>query len=210
MMLCSLTDLKNYLSISGTSKDDYLTILIKKASALINNYVGYNLARGEYSEELHISNLTHELQLKNQPIQSVEEVKINGGKITDYKLIPELTESGMLYRSSGWGGTSFTRGMTEDYAGGDYCIEVSYTAGYYLPNDTGYTEDGEGSLPYAIICACMECVSEMMNTKGKEGIKAHSEGGISTTFSGSEEIGEGGLSKKICSMLEDYRRYGVA
>ena len=212
MMLCRLTNVKTFLGITGTEKDDQLTLMIKQASALINGYVGYNLSRKEYTEELHNVNFRQELQLRHQPIQEVAEVKINGVEINNWQLIPTLAEIGMLYKNDGWAGPYTTRGMTGDFVAGDYCIEVTYTAGYYLPDDEHYSEDNENSLPFDIQSACLETVAEMFNIRKNkaEGIKSHSEGGISTTFAGVEEIGESGLSKKVVEMLADYKRYGVA
>ena len=58
----------------------------------------------------------------------------------------------------------------------------------------------------------MAAVSERFNviSSGAVGIKSHSEGGISTTFEGSEGQGSGGLSKRVMAMLEPYRVIGVA
>ena len=58
MTLCSLTDVKTLLNISETdeSQDAKLTLLIKKASAEIESFLGYSLAMADYTEELHAVN----------------------------------------------------------------------------------------------------------------------------------------------------------
>ena len=48
-MLCTLTDVKTMLGITDTSQDDKLNLLIKQQSALIEGYIGYKLARADYS-----------------------------------------------------------------------------------------------------------------------------------------------------------------
>lgn len=211
MMLCTLTDLKTYLGISTDTQNDLLSMLIKQASAQIENYLGYSLARAE-NEEVHNVNNNQLLLLDKQPIQSVSSVKIADTDITDFKLIPKYTKVGMLYRGLGWCGAYYTRGMTYDVVSGVYEIEVDYISGYYLPNDEGYTEGAEDSLPYDIVSACILACAEAYNVKMNkaEGVKAYSEGGISTTFQDTMSKIDCGLSAKVCSMLEDYKRQVVA
>lgn len=211
MMLCTLANLKTYLGITVATQDDLLTMLIKQASAQIENYVGYSLARSE-NEEVHNVNNNQLLLLDKQPIQSVSKVTIGDAEITDYKILPKYAKTGMLYRGLGWCGPYYTRGMTYDVVSGVYDIEVDYVAGYYLPNDAGYTEGAEDSLPYDIVSACILACAEAYNVKMNkaEGVKAYSEGGISTTFQDTMSKIDCGLSAKVCSMLEDYKRQVVA
>lgn len=210
MMLCSLETVKAYLSITDTSKDELLKILIKQASAKIENFIGYSLERKEYNEELHNVNFMQTIQLNSQPIQEVKKVTVNGFEVTDFQLIENYSKIGMLYRGNGWNGPAYTRGLESDIVNGAYVIKVNYIAGYYLPDDEHYVEGASASLPYDIISACLETVSSSFNKRMEkaEGIKSHSEGGISTTFA--DVDGESGLSKSVCEMLVDYKRYGVA
>lgn len=214
MILCSLTMVKNYLGITGTEKDDLINILIKKASALINGYVGYSLERKNYIDELHNVNFNQLIQLDNQPIQKINSVKINGVEITDYKLIPKYAQIGMLYRGNGWKGGVYTRGLEDDIVSGEYSITVDYEAGYYLPGDENYVEGNADSLPFDIVSACLETVTQMYiaRSNNAEGIKSYSEGGISTTYTNGDSalMGENGLSKMVVEMLFDYKKWGVA
>jgi len=211
-MLCTLSDLKTYLGISGDTQDAKLTMLIKMVSSQIEAYIGYSLSRKTNTEEVHSVNNEQLLLLDNQPIQSVTEVTIGGAEVTDYKLIPKYSKVGMLYRGLGWCGAYYTRGMTYDVVSGKYEIEVSYISGYYLPSDEGYVEGASDSLPYDILSACLVACSELWNVKqnGAEGIKSYSEGGISTTFTDTGSMADCGLSDKVCSMLVDYKRQAVA
>ena len=212
MMLCTLASLKTYLGITTTDNDEILTMLIKQNSAMIENYLNYSLARKVNEAEVHSVNNEQLLLLDNQPIQSVSAVTIKGTAIDDYKLIPKYSQVGMLYRGLGWCGEYYTRGMTYDAVAGVYEIEVSYTSGYYLPNDTGYVEGASDSLPYDIMTACIMACAEEWNVKinNAEGIKSYSEGGQSTTFLDNGTLADSGLSRKVCSMLESYKRQAVA
>lgn len=211
MMLCTLANLKTYLGITVATQDDLLTMLIKQASAQIENYVGYSLARSENTEVQNVNN-NQLLILDKQPIQSVSLVKIGNEEITDYKILPKYAKTGMLYRGLGWCGPYYTRGMSYDAVSGVYDIEVQYISGYYLPSDEGYVEGASDSLPYDIVSACILACAEAYNTKMNraEGIKSYSEGGISTTFQDTTTKMDCGLSAKVCSMLEDYKRQVVA
>lgn len=212
MMLCTLTDLKTYLGITTNESDSVLEMLIKQNSAMIENYLNYSLARKVNEAEVHSVNNEQLLLLDNQPIQSVSAVTIGGTPIDDYKVIPKYSSVGMLYRGLGWCGEYYTRGMTYDAVSGVYEIEVSYISGYYLPNDEGYSEGASDSLPYDIMTACIIACAEEWNVKvnNAEGIKSYSEGGQSTTFLDNGTMADSGLSKKVCSMLESYKRQAVA
>lgn len=211
-MLCTLETLKTYMGIDSEDFDEKLTLLIKMVSAQIENYLGYPVARAVNVGEVHSVNNEQLLLLDCQPIQSVENVKIGGVEIDDYKLIPKYSKVGMLYRGIGWCGDYYTRGMTYDVVSGVYEIEIDYTSGWYLPGDEDYTEGSADSLPFDILSACLVACSELWNLKqnNAEGIKSYSEGGISTTFVDGGSMADCGLSDKVCSMLVDYRRQAIA
>ena len=212
MMLCTLASLKTYLGITTNESDSVLEMLIKQNSSMIENYLNYSLARKVNNAEVHSVNNEQLLLLDNQPIQSVSAVTIGGMAIDDFKVIPKYASVGMLYRGLGWCGQYYTRGMTYDIVSGVYEIEVSYISGYYLPNDEGYSEGASDSLPYDIMTACIIACAEEWNVKvnNAEGIKSYSEGGQSTTFLDNGTMADSGLSKKVCSMLESYKRQAVA
>lgn len=209
-MLCSLTDVKAMLNITDDIQDSKLTLMIKSASAKIEEYVGYNLGRGEYTEELHAVNNRQLLHLNHFPLQNVSSVTVGGFAVTDYLVLPEYSRFGDLYRGSGWTGSCWTRGFTNDIVSGTYSIVASYTAGYYLPGDEGYIEGADDSLPYAIsaVCAEMVCMKYNADAMGATGLKAHTEGHISDTYS--DDVNDYGLSESARKILSGYVYYGVA
>ena len=210
--LCKLSDVKTLLGIdaSNTSSDDKLNLLIKQASSKIVGFLGYELGRETYTEELHSVNNRQLLQLNHFPLQSVSEVKANGEQITDYKIIPEYSRWGRLYRGNGWNGAVYTRGFTYDVVAGEWDIEVTYTAGYYLPNDEGYVEGAINSLPYDIVSVCMDMVALKFNldAMGASGLKSHSEGHISESYS--DDANNVDLTESAKLLLSKYIWYGVA
>jgi hypothetical protein len=211
-MLCSLDDVKTMLNIplDDTTKDAKLNLMIKQFSSLIEGFIGYKLARAEYTEEVQAENNRQLLQLNHFPLQSVSSVTVGGEAIEDWKLFPVYARWGRLYRGLGWGQKAFVRGFTKDIVSGVWDIKVSYTAGYYLPDDTGYVAGNDDSLPYDISTCCLNCVVEKFNldAMGATGLKAHSEGHISDTYS--EEANNAGLSESAKQLLAKYIYYGVA
>ena len=212
MALCSLSDVKVMLNISAsdTSLDDKLNLLIKQVSAQIESYLGYKLARKDYTEELHAVNCRQLLSLNHFPIQSVTSVTHNGEEVTDYLVIDEYSKWGRLYRKFGWGGQLITQGFEHDVVSGAYDYKVTYVAGYYLPGDTDYVEGADDSLPYDISVACANMVVLKYNydAQGATGLKAHSEGNISDTYGdGASDIS---LSESCKLALKKYCFYGVA
>lgn len=211
-MLCNLSDLKTLLGISqdDTSQDDKLTLMIKSASAKIEGYIGYSLARADYVDELHSVNDRQLIQLNHFPLQSVSSVTANGVEITDYKILPEYARWGRLYRGNGWSGGVYTRGFTHDVVAGMWEIIVSYTAGYYLPNDENYEEGAEDSLPYELVVLCMDLVKLAYNFEqlGATGLKSHSEGHITDSYG--DDSSSVGLTESAKLILGKYVYYGVA
>lgn len=214
MTLCALADIKTMLDITGTALDAKLNLMIKQVSARIASYLGYPVARATYTDEAHAVNNMQLLFLNAQPIQSVSAVTISGVAATDYTLLPQYSAMGALYRGSGWTGAYYVRGMTSDVFAGSYDIKVSYVAGWYLPGDVDYTEGDADSLPTAISSAAMQAVIEwyQMRSASAEGLRSHSEGGISDSWANSEngQNAASGLTESVRQMLTPFVRVGVA
>lgn len=210
MMLCTIEDVKVLLGITDETQDAKLTLMIKAVSSQVQSYLGYKLAMSDYTEELHSVNNRQLIQLNALPLRSVASVTVNGGEIDDYKIIPEYARWGQLYRGNGWSGAVYTRGFTHDVVAGAWEIKVSYRAGYYLPGDESYTEDGESSLPYDIVSACMQMVAlrYQYDAMGAVGLKSHTEGHITDSFGDSSS--EIGLTDSVKKLLAPYVVYGVA
>ena len=211
-MLCTLSDVKTMLNIPAddSTQNDKLNLLIKQYSALIEGYIGYKLARAEYTEEVHCENNRQVFYLNHFPVQSVSSVTVGGESITDFKILPQYARWGGLYRGLGWGQKAFVRGFTHDIVSGVWDILTTYVAGYYLPDDEGYTEGAEDSLPYDISVCCLNLVVEKYNldAMGAVGLKGHTEGHITDTYS--DEANNVGLSESAKKLLDKYVFYGVA
>lgn len=98
--------------------------LIDQASAAIEGYLGRILAQQRY---LLITGQRPEVCLplheKTRPIVTVDGIEAGDTTVTDYRI--ENAEAGLLYRRDGWGRY---RGLDD--------LEVTYVAGYILPEQT--------------------------------------------------------------------------
>jgi uncharacterized phiE125 gp8 family phage protein len=127
--LCSVSDVKQYLSISDSTHDALLGALVDGASEAIENFCRRRFATAEYTE-YHDGGDSAILLLDHCPVQSVDEVRVdsrhdfeNGEPIDedDYVLYPE---EGLIVRIAGL------------FSAGTRNVRVIYTAGYAeVPND---------------------------------------------------------------------------
>ena len=217
--LCALADVKTLLDITSTTKDAKLNLFIDKVSAQMVAYLGYPAKRATYTNEAHAINNNQYLILNAAPIQAVTACTIYGVTVApgtddgDYQYTPGDALTGRLYRAIGWCGRYFTRGMTYDPVAGARDILVTYTAGWYLPDDVLYDKGETNSLPDAISSACMNEVIGLyrMNARGAEGLKSYSEGDVSWSWDNrNSSAGSAGLSGDTVAVLNTYRRWAVA
>jgi hypothetical protein len=212
MMLCLLSDVKILLGITlaDTSQDALLNTLISRISNRVARAMGYPIQRATYVGERYSVNNQQKLYLKAFPIQSVSLVTIAGRAVpsTDYEIMPD----GSLYLGSGWCGNYWTKTMTYDPVSGVREILISYIGGWFLPLDTGYVAGQADSLPEIISEAVAEnAVMDYRKTAAEtEGLKSHSEGGISDTWFDKSE-NSFGLSSGVLAAIEPYMfKFGVA
>lgn len=187
MLAATLADVKTSLDITDTSQDSKLTLFLQEATFAIQAYLGYPLALTSYTSEVYAVNNNQNLYLRKCAIQSVTAVSIYGVPISQggddgWQMRDDDALMGRLYRATGWVGRYFTRGMTYDPVGGARDIAISYSAGWYLPDDTtGHYAIGDpASLPYDITQAAIMAVTERyrLNIIGGEGLVQFKEGAM--------------------------------
>jgi len=209
MTLCALADVKTLLdlSVSDTSQDAKLPLLIKRVSAQIAAELHYDPTYASIVSEPHAVNNRQLLQLNTQPIQAVTSITLDGVAITDYSREPQYDAVGQVYRGAGWCGNYYVRGIAYDPVAGFHSILVSYTGGWHLPGDSSYSEGAADSLPYGLYSAALQATLEAFNIleSGGTGMQSHAEGKISDTFRADQ-----GLSKAVLDMIAPYVRGVVA
>lgn len=200
---------------ADTTYDAAIELLINRASATVNNYVGHKLARGTYTE--HIPATSRQLLIaKEFPIVSITSLTNNGFTFTlntDYRLDAQDAAAGMIYKEDGWHPINLVAGLNLDIMAAARTIDVTYVAGYYLPADPLYVAGADASLPVDIQGVVDELVaSALLRIKLQaQGLSSYSEGGISygwrVNAAGSVMMG---LSDEHALVLNQYKRFIVA
>jgi hypothetical protein len=116
---------------------------VDHASAAIERYCHRTFAQQEYRELIHPER-NRELRLARMPIVEVSEVSDGTTAITDYRI--ESAEAGLLYRAAGW------------HLPWDAEWQITYIAGYVLPQQTTPPEALGPALPGDVQRACIEAV----------------------------------------------------
>ncbi len=129
MSLTNLTNVKQYLGISGSGSDTLLSALILYADSMVKSIVGRNLESASYTERID-GNGREFLRLPNYPVTAVASINCDDGWVFD-SANNESTDvfyldgdAGLVIRISGF------------WPEGRRNIRVAYTAGYVtLPKD---------------------------------------------------------------------------
>lgn len=158
--LTTLARLKAYLDLGTTTaaQDAVLESIINSASDFIENYTGRTFKQTAHSNELYDGHGKQTLLLRNYPVAKSPAVDLdrrnsveNENDWTDIdadQYFVDYDEGIISYPVTSRTGD----GPKFDYGSKRY--RVSYTAGYLLPQDGGYTEGGATSLPNDIEYAC--------------------------------------------------------
>lgn len=208
--LCTLANVKLLLGItSDTTKDALLEMLITKAGAAICAQTGRVLKRATYTAEPYAVNGQPYLYLKQWPIQALTSVTLGGALLTvnvDYYMSAADAAVGRIYKPDGWNGAMLSRGLIPDAYEGDRDILITYTAGYYLPDDVTtapetahYVAGAADSLPADIqaIAEAAVCIRYGAIQKGADGLASMKEGQVSYTFSEGGSLLNADLKKAL-------------
>lgn len=218
--LTTLAAVKIEAGLSDTSHDTTLEALINSVSAAIRVYLGREIVRTTHTDEKYHVNACQFLLLREYPVQALTSVTLGGQAQTigtDVVMDSFDALVGRVYRPNGWFGSMYARGTFPEAFAGARDIVVTYDAGYYLPNDVTiapadphYVAGSITSLPLGISYACNRAVVSRFRTimSNADGLKQHSEGGISDTWFGPESFlsGAGGFDQVVYAMLEPYVR----
>jgi uncharacterized phiE125 gp8 family phage protein len=166
--LTSLSTAKEYLGISGTSKDDLIRRLINASTEYIENYCKRRFISTTHTNEMYDGNNYSEIQLKNYPIVSVSSLQYrdsldySGGgswesvNASDYYY---EADTGRVYVVSG--NLSFESGISQrGFNHGFRNWRVTYIAGY-------------ATIPYDLEEACLQLINYLYKNAKAKGV--HSE-----------------------------------
>ncbi len=192
MALFTLTELKTFLGISGTTEDAQLTPMVAAVNAWVLKYLDRGIEKTTYTGELYDGTGTASLILRNYPVSAVTKVLIENEelKAVDYDDRVESgtdgywikdADTGILFRSSCW---PRGRGL----------IKVSYTAGYdEIPDDLKY--------------CCYRIASYLRNVQKKPGLVAESLGSYSYSLAGPQSGLDIIQASGVGEILDHYKRF---
>ena len=141
--LCTVAQVKSYAGIEDTHKDDSIELYIDAASAMIDEYLGYDPETQTYTDQYYDGNGTKFLTTRARPITSLTTVLEDGDTVT------------------------ITDFVTRDwYIDGDDYIFVRGNSNYKITYVAGYAA---ADMPSAITLACVKIAVVMTKEDGRTG-----------------------------------------
>lgn len=215
-LLVPIEDVKEVLQITDSVNDEALRRVIRRASARIASYIGYEPLMQRYRAQLpSYGGVT--LQLPHRHIRSVLSVfdglstdEASELSATEYRVD---TQRGQLQNDAGWPWTWQQRqGLTlEPEPGNEYARwTIDYSAGFVPVNGKTSTWDGSTStgptLPADISDACILLVKDSWDRRSRTGdVQSERVGELSITYRDSSSDRLGGLPGEVADMLRPYR-----
>ena len=186
----TLSDLKDYLAITGTENDQTLQLIVDGVNAAILSAIGRPFWSQQFTEYLSGSGFTTNIYTRNFPLTAVDSIEVNGG-LGAWETVP----------SSSYTITSTEedpRNVGEIFTGclvwpkGHNNIRITYTAGYTEP-------------PADLKLAALQFANEMWNLQKDGGKNLQSEklGDWSYTLMDSRE------NESLLSARQAIERYKV-
>lgn len=207
----ALTTLCSVMEFIGMEPDDEtiprsvknnLTRLTNAASAYIETMTSRKLGIAKYVEAHHASG-SQELCLNQYPIVSVSSVKDVESRnefAPESYSFSDTGHIGVLYRDVGWGVRGYRSGLANDYTVYNRYLQVTYTAGYILPQNA--TKSTPATLPYDLQFIVWQMVQQQWNLalNGANGLSGFSISDVSWTF-------DKELSTLVQDVISRYRRW---
>lgn len=163
--LTTIANAKQFLSITGSSKDLLLKMLILGASSYIQNtYCGVKFAVAVRTNELHDGKGSPRLFLNCRKIDTGAAFTLQERSGTTWETID--SDKYVVYN---------TKGYIQLYDGkfyeGPQNYRVTYTGGYIMPSDSDYESDEDADLPYDLQLACLDMVAMLYKLRTASGLK---------------------------------------
>lgn len=181
--LTTLATVKDELGITATTWDEALKRRILVASEAIAGHCNRTFRRAEVTETLRPSG-AQVIVLSRTPVVEIASITEGGRTIAASEYVLQNAAAGMVFRDAGWPARQpwlVGVSLTPIPGTGAADIEVTYTGGYVLPNDTSGTRD----LPHDLEQACIETVKSLHLGAGRDRlVVGESLGAASVTYAG--------------------------
>lgn len=204
--LCTLADVKDDLGITDSASDARLERRILSASEAIGLFLARPLRREVGRVEKLPGYGTPYLFPRLTPVESIASIIFNG--VTFDAGTYKVRDDVLIYRADGWRSTALgvqtTAAELQRLPGTeDNLYEVTFTGGYYLPNDTAKVGT---ALPYGITEAAIALVVTWHLNRGRNlNVQAEAVGEASIQMA-SAVGGVDAIPNFVRSMLAPFKR----
>lgn len=178
-MIATLSELKSYLGITGSSEDTLLGLLLDSANDFVLGYICREIESATFTEYFD-GDWQTEILLKNYPVTSITSFEYNSGTLNTPVW---TTVDPTLYKNSPNTGKIF---LSFYKIRGFQNYKVVYVAGYT-------------TIPWDIKLATLKIASGYYNTRSSDGIKSEGVAGDSIVFDTSE------IASDVLVILNNYR-----
>lgn len=163
--LTTIANAKQFLNITGTSKDLLLKMLILGASSYIQNtYCGQKFAAAARTNELYDGKDSPRIFLRCNLIDSGETFTLQQRSGTDWETLE--ADKYVVYYNQG-----YVQLLNGNFCAGPQNVRVSYTGGYIMPSNGAYESDENADLPYDLQLACLDMVAMLYKLRTASGLK---------------------------------------
>jgi uncharacterized phiE125 gp8 family phage protein len=172
--LTTLTKVKTYLGISGSTQDTLLSSLITAVSAGIESFCGREFGSATHTEYYDTDGET-KIFLPNYPVSSLTSVKYQTGTWDNITWTTYPASGYLLTGDQGRLSFAGTLPKITKY------LQIVYVGGYLIDFDNEGT--ATHTLPYDLTQIVNELIASTYNTRSSGGINTMSTEGQSITFS---------------------------
>jgi len=141
--LCTIDQVKDYAGVKDDHKNDSLELYVNAASAMVDEYLGYDPMTQTYTEEVYDGNGTKCLITKARPITAITTLLCDGDTVDIDDFVNRT-----------W------------YIDGDDYVFVRGNSNYKLTYTAGYSSS---TMPVSITLACIKIAAMMTKEDGRTG-----------------------------------------
>lgn len=212
--LLSLASYKAAIGTTSTANDTALEAALRRATELVEGYIGYPLRRQVYYETVPGYG-NNDLLVSRVPLRSIESIYAGTEIVDPDEYYVEKEQAGLIVREIGWPWTAGVEWDLQPHVvpGSELrSYAVTYEAGYCVNGSTadGWLTTG-AAVPGDIEAAVTLAATQIYSGAGRDpAVASKSIGDLSISYQGAQSQGgsvSAGLSDTVKGMLSPWRRF---
>jgi len=187
--LTTVARLKQFLDISASDADTTAVLehLINTCTDWVEGYCQRRFLRTVYTDEKYDGNDSQSLMFRNYPVDMSQTFTLQQRTSALDEDEWETIDSEYYFKYPNAGYVEFPKKKYGDvgrlFVVGNQNYRISYTAGYYVPQDAGYVEGASTALPMDLEYAVWKlCAVAWNSRRGSSNVTAERLGSYSVTF----------------------------